>query len=136
LLLFDPADSSLNCLGDAPALWWSFLQQPRAPALSISMTTEKFGLRPIEPEVDLEEAETSSILYGASAAAMQPDRDYRLLEHSYRNSPEYAAMVERYPLLRSLITACVSSELVGHPLAIACVEHPGLTLQWDRSHGE
>ena len=112
------------------------MQQPRAPLLSISMTTEKFGLRPIEPETDLDEAEPVSILYGAPAGAMQPDQDYRLLEHSYRNSPEYAAMVERYPLLRSLITACISSELVGHPLAIACVEQPGLTLQWDRSHGE
>ena len=100
------------------------------------MTTKKFGLRPIEPETDLDQAEPASILYGAPAGAMQPDQDYRLLEHSYRNSPEYAAMVERYPLLRSLITACVSSELVGHPLAMACIEQPGLTLQWDRSHGE
>jgi hypothetical protein len=100
------------------------------------MTTEKFGLRPIEPEIDRGEAETASTLYGAPAGVMQPDQDYRLLEHSYRNSPEYAAMVERYPLLRSLITTCVSSELVGHPLAIACVEQPGLMLQWDRSHGE
>lgn len=100
------------------------------------MTTEKFGLRPIEPDIELVEAEPASILYGAPAGAMQPDQDYRLLENSYRNSPEYAAMVERYPLLRSLITARVSSELVGHPLSIACMEQPGLTLQWDRSHGE
>ena len=100
------------------------------------MSTVKFGPRPIEPEADLDKGEHSSILYGAPAAAMQPDQDYRLLEHSYRNSPEYAAMVERYPLLQSLITACVSSELVGHPLAIACVEQPTLMLQWDRSHGE
>ena len=136
LLLFDPADSRLHWLATAPGLYTSALQQPRAPALSISMTTEKFGFRPIEPEADLDKAEPSSILYGAPAGAMQPDQDYRLLEHSYRNSPEYAAMVERYPLLRSLISACVSSELVGHPLVIACVEHPTLTLQWDRSHGE
>jgi hypothetical protein len=100
------------------------------------MSTEEFGLRAIEPEAELDKSEPSSILYGAPACAMQPDQDYRLLEHSYRNSSEYAAMVERYPLLRSLITACVSSELVGHPLAIACVEQPTLTLQWDRSYGE
>jgi len=99
------------------------------------MSTEKFGLKPIEPEADLVKSEPSSVLYGAPAGAMQPDQDYRLLEHSYRNSPEYAAMVERYPLLQSLITACVSSELVGHPLAIACVEQPTLILK-GRSHGE
>jgi hypothetical protein len=46
---------------------------------------------------------------------MHQDLDYRLLESSYRQSAEYAAMVERYPLLRSWITACESSELVGHP---------------------
>ena len=106
------------------------------PALTIPMKTEKFGLRPIELEADPGEAETSTHLYGAPTGSMQPDQDYRRLESSYRNSPEYAAMVERYPLLRSLITACASSELVGHPLAITCAEHPGLTLQWDRSHGE
>ena len=120
LLLFVPADSRLHWLAAAPGLCMSALQQPRAP----------------EPEADLDKAEPSSVLYGAPAGAMQPDQDYRLLEHSYRNSPEYAAMVERYPLLRSLISACVSSELVGHPLVIACVEQPTLTLQWDRSHGE
>ena len=46
---------------------------------------------------------------------MHQDLDYRLLEYSYRQSAEYAAMVERYPLLRSWITACESPELVGHP---------------------
>jgi hypothetical protein len=100
------------------------------------MKTEEFSLKPIELEADPGEAEISTHLYGAPNGSMQPDQDYRLLESSYRNSPEYAAMVERYPLLRSLITACASSELVGHPLAITCAEHPGLTLQWDRSHGE
>ncbi len=32
---------------------------------------------------------------------MRQDVDYRLLESSYRQSAEYAAMAERYPLLRS-----------------------------------
>jgi hypothetical protein len=100
------------------------------------MKTEKIGLRPIDHEADPNAASNSAILYGAPVSAMQPDQDYRLLENSYRNSPEYAAMVERYPLLRSLITACASSELVGHPLAITCIENSGLELQWDRSHGE
>lgn len=97
----------------------SFVTQRSAATLraapSTSMATEKIGFRPIEPETDLNEAEPLSILYGAPAGAMQPDQDYRLLEHSYRNSPEYAAMVERYPLLRSLISASASFELVGHP---------------------
>ena len=82
------------------------------------MTTEKIGLRPIEPEMDLNEAEPLSVLYGEPAGTMQQDQDYRLLEHSYRNSPEYAAMVERYPLLRSLISASTSSELIGDPAGL------------------
>ena len=46
---------------------------------------------------------------------MQENLDYRLLEASYRESAEYAAMVQLYPVLRSWITACKSSELVGNP---------------------
>ncbi|MBD2421873.1 hypothetical protein [Cyanobium sp. FACHB-13342] len=48
---------------------------------------------------------------------MQPEQDYRLLQATYRQSAEYAAMVQRYPLLRSWITACESAELVGDPAA-------------------
>ena len=58
------------------------------------MKTKKTGLRPTELEADPAEAETSANLYGAPSGSMQPDQDYRLLESSYRNSPEYAAMVE------------------------------------------
>ena len=54
-------------------------------------------------------------LVAGEQQSMHQDLDYRLLEYSYRQSAEYAAMVERYPLLRSWITACESSELVGHP---------------------
>lgn len=46
---------------------------------------------------------------------MQEDLDYRLLEASYRESAEYAAMVQRYSVLRNRITACESFELVGNP---------------------
>ena len=46
---------------------------------------------------------------------MQENLDYRLLEASYRESAEYAAMVQRYSVLRSWITACESFELVGNP---------------------
>jgi hypothetical protein len=100
------------------------------------MTTENTGRRPIESETVQAQGEPTSSLYGAPIGAMQPDEDYRVLESSYRQSAEYAAMVERYPLLRSWITACASSELVGHPPAIAGAEEPGVTLQWERSHGE
>ena len=100
------------------------------------MTTENKGRKPIESETGQAQGEPPSTLYGAPFSAMQPDEDYRVLESSYRRSAEYAAMVERYPLLRSWITACASSELVGHPPAIAGAAESGVTLQWERSHGE
>jgi len=66
------------------------------------MTSDHPGLRQLE-------------LVSGEQRSMHQDLDYRFLESSYRQSAEYAAMVERYPLLRSWITACESSELVGHP---------------------
>ena len=72
------------------------------------MTTEHPGSRPLALETELVAGEQQS---------MQPDQDYRLLQATYRQSAEYAAMVQRYPLLRSWITACESAELVGHPAA-------------------
>jgi len=72
------------------------------------MTTEHPGRRPLALETELVAGEQQS---------MQPDQDYRLLQATYRQSAEYAAMVQRYPLLRSWITDCESAELVGHPAA-------------------
>lgn len=57
-------------------------------------------------------------LVSGEQQSLQQDPDYRLLESSYRQSAEYAAMVQRYPLLSSWITACESSELVGHPVSV------------------
>jgi hypothetical protein len=45
--------------------------------------------------------------------SMQPDQDYRQLERSYRHSPQYAAMVQRYPVLRHAIQDCQQAELVS-----------------------
>jgi hypothetical protein len=45
-------------------------------------------------------------------------------------------MVERYPLLRSLIQSCRGSLLVGRSTALAPAHPPTVQLQWDRSHGE
>ena len=70
------------------------------------MTTDHSGIRQLALAAELVSGEQQS---------MQQNPDYRLLESSYRQSAEYAAMVQRYPLLRSWITACESSELVGHP---------------------
>ncbi|MEB3261402.1 MAG: hypothetical protein VKK94_00420 [Cyanobacteriota bacterium] len=58
-------------------------------------------------------------------ASIHPDLYYRQLESHYRQSPQYADMVERYPQLRSSIASCRQADLIGDPL-----------LQWDRSHGE
>ncbi|WP_288916650.1 hypothetical protein [uncultured Synechococcus sp.] len=73
------------------------------------MTSDHPGLGQLELAAELVSGEQQS---------MHQDLDYRLLESSYRQSAEYAAMVERYPLLRSWITACESSELVGHPPSV------------------
>jgi hypothetical protein len=68
---------------------------------------------------------------------LQSDQDYRQLEHHYRRSAQYAAMVSRYPLLRHWIHACRHSELVADPLPGSEQQgQPGIVLQWDRSHGE
>ena len=55
---------------------------------------------------------------GALVPAEQPcqqpeDQHYRQLEQSYRHSEEYAAMVQRYAVLRQAIEACDQTELVG-----------------------
>jgi len=71
--------------------------------------------------------------------SLQPgsDQDYRLLEEGYHQSPAYAAMVERYPLLRRTIAACRGKGLVGHPkTSPSNNQSPGVVLQWERSHGE
>lgn len=67
-------------------------------------------------------------------AGQEPD--YRELERGYHQSADYAAMVERYPLLRSLIQSCRGSLLVGSSTALAPAHPPTVQLQWDRSHGE
>ena len=73
------------------------------------MTTDHSGTRHLALAAELVSGEQES---------MQQNPDYRLLESSYRQSAEYAAMVQRYPLLRNSITACESSELVGHPASM------------------
>jgi hypothetical protein len=67
--------------------------------------------------------------------------DYRALERSYLRSADYAAMVERYPLLRRSIQSCRGSALVGGPTTAPQRHAPGVhqqrvQLQWERSHGE
>ncbi len=53
-------------------------------------------------------------LVPAEQHCQQPaDRHYRQLEHSYRHSEQYAAMVQRYSVLMQAIEACDQTELVG-----------------------
>ena len=100
-----PADRSSSCLTNPAGLFKSALPQPLAPALTFMTSDHPGRSQPAQlPE-----------LVAGEQQSMHQDLDYRLLESSYRQSAEYAAMVERYPLLRSWITACESSELVGHP---------------------
>jgi hypothetical protein len=64
--------------------------------------------------------------------AVREELHYRQLEQTYYQSAQYAAMVERYPLLRSSIAACRSLALVNDAPEPA----PRAHLQWQRSHGE
>ena len=68
-------------------------------------------------------------------AWMQPDEDYRQLEQSYHHSAQYAAMVQRYPVLKHAIEACRKAELVGDQQSLLPEVH-GPQLHWQRSHGE
>ncbi|MDI9405259.1 MAG: hypothetical protein QM522_01010 [Chitinophagaceae bacterium] len=59
---------------------------------------------------------------------------YRLLERNYRQSAQYAAMVERYPLLKQSIETCQQGDLIGD--ASPSSQLTAVHLEWDRSHGE
>jgi len=69
-------------------------------------------------------------------ACMQPDQDYRQLEASYRHSAQYAAMVQRYPVLKHAIEACQQAELVSDQQCPLLPTLHGPQLHWHRSHGE
>lgn len=57
---------------------------------------------------------SDAALVHAEQHCQQPaDRHYRQLEHSYRHSEQYAAMVQRYSVLRQAIEACDQTEMVG-----------------------
>ena len=66
--------------------------------------------------------------------ALHEELHYRQLEQTYYQSAQYAAMVERYPLLRSSIAACRSLALVND--ASEPAPRGTAHLQWERSHGE
>jgi hypothetical protein len=71
-------------------------------------------------------------------AALNEEQHYRQLEWTYYQSAQYAAMVERYPLLQSSIAACRSMALISDACSPAGPSHPTAAsdLQWERSHGE
>ncbi len=110
--------------------------RPPAPEPGLSQGKQPPILQDAPIGTDLHGAPIGANLHGAPIGATQQDQDYRLLEQGYRQSPEYAAMVQRYPLLRSLIKACRGSRLVGHPPSSGHAQPPVVGLQWDRSHGE
>ncbi len=83
-----------------------------------------------------ERSRLDPVLVHGDQACMQPDQDYRQLEQGYHHSAQYAAMVQRYPVLKHSIEACQQSELVGDQeiLLLPSLDDPGL--HWERSHGE
>jgi hypothetical protein len=79
-------------------------------------------------------ATSSEPLGAAGNPALREQLHYRRLEQTYYQSAQYAAMVERYPLLRSSIAACRSMALVSD--AAAPAPRGAGHLHWQRSHGE
>ena len=79
-------------------------------------------------------AASSESLGVAGNPALREQLHYRRLEQTYYQSAQYAAMVERYPLLRSSIDACRSVVLVSD--APAPAPRGAGHLHWQRSHGE
>jgi len=69
-------------------------------------------------------------------ACMQLDQDYRQMEASYHHSAQYAAMVQRYPVLKHAIEACQQDEWVGDQQSLLRTSLDGPGLHWQRSHGE
>ena len=67
---------------------------------------------------------------------MQADQDYRQLEHTYRHSAQYAAMVQRYPVLKHSIENCQQADLVGDQQSLPVPAFHAPQLHWQRSHGE
>jgi len=79
-------------------------------------------------------ATSSEPLGAAGNPALREQLHYRHLEQTYYQSAQYAAMVERYPLLRSSIAACRAVMLVSD--APAPGPRGAAHLHWQRSHGE
>jgi len=79
-------------------------------------------------------ATSSEPLGAAGNPALREQLHYRRLEQTYYQSAQYAAMVERYPLLRPSIAACRSMALVSD--APAPAPRGAAHLHWQRSHGE
>lgn len=93
------------------------------------MTRDNNGPRPLQTNPGLQQSEPP-------APQSSTDPDYRELERCYHQSAEYAAMVERYPLLRRTIQSCRNAALVGRPTTRPHPDLPGVLLRWQRSHGE
>lgn len=53
------------------------------------------------------------LVVGEQQDCQPADRHYRQLEQKYHHSPQYAAMVSQYPVLRHSIEMCHQPELVG-----------------------
>jgi hypothetical protein len=53
------------------------------------------------------------LVIGEQQDCQPADRHYRQLEQKYHHSPQYAAMVSQYPVLRHSIEICHQPELVG-----------------------
>lgn len=70
-----------------------------------------------------ERSRPDAALVHGDQGGMQLDQDYRQLEAGYRDSPQYAAMVQRYPALKHAIEACQEDELVSDQQSLRLSSH-------------
>jgi hypothetical protein len=103
-------------------------------------TSPAFTHQPLKHQLSRDQRNASDskpARFPAITPSLRQELHYRQLERQYYESTQYAAMVERYPLLQSSIAACrslalisdTSAPLLPAPLAPA-------HLHWERSHGE
>lgn len=71
-----------------------------------------------------------TLVIGEQQDCQAADRHYRQLEQKYHHSPQYAAMVQRYAVLRHSIEVCQRPELVGSKPDLSSNDQEASWVNW------
>jgi len=71
-----------------------------------------------------------ALVVGEQQDCQPADRHYRQLEQKYHHSPQYAAMVQQYPVLRHSIDVCQQPELVGSKPDLSSNDQEASWVNW------